>query len=89
MRYFAYHKYYTHYLIQFLAILYHVAYDAARAERERMIKEEQELCRRKLLEDLKLPVEHDPNKGASSRPVVVRFSCGKNVVYCVILFYTA
>jgi hypothetical protein len=38
-----------------------------------MIKEEQELCRRKLLEDLKLPVEDDPNKGASSPPVVVCF----------------
>ena len=35
------------------------ACDAARAERQRMIKEEQELCRRKMLEALKLPVEYD------------------------------
>jgi hypothetical protein len=36
-----------------------------------MIKEEQELCRRKLLEALKLPVDYGPNKGASSPPVFV------------------
>jgi len=53
------HKYCTHYLIQFHATSYHVAYDAARAERQRMIKDEQELCRRKMLEALKLPVEYD------------------------------
>ena len=74
MRYFVYHKCYTHYLIQFHATLYHIAYDAARAERDRMIKEEQELCRRKLLEALKLPVDYDPNKGAASPPVAVCFS---------------
>ena len=74
MRYFLCHKYYTHHLIQFHATLYHTAHGAARAERERMIKKEQELCRRKLLEALKLPVDYDPNKGASSPPVAVCFT---------------
>ncbi len=50
---------------------YITLHGAARAERERMIKEEQELCRRKLLEALKLPVDYGPNKGASSPPVFV------------------
>jgi hypothetical protein len=47
-------------------MLHHISlHDAARAERERMINEEKELCRKKLLETLKLSVDSDSAKGSS------------------------
>jgi len=64
-------KYFTHYLMLF------TPHDAARAERERMINEEKELCRRALLETLKLPVDSDSAKGSSSPPVIASFSWWK------------
>jgi hypothetical protein len=44
---------------------YITLHGAARAERERMINEEKELCRKKLLETLKLSVDSDSAKGSS------------------------